>query len=595
VKWPRLAAALSVMAAMALLSPASFGAWREPGGQALNVDPKRTSNGPDVAEVGGVPYASWAEYDGQHFPVHVARIESDGKWHIVGGPLNSATVAPDAQRTSIAAVGSTPYVAWAENVGKEGGQLRVGRLEGDGSWHLVSGAIYGDPAGLPTDPDIAAVGANPVPYVVWTEADGGSARVRLARLENGVWHLVGGPLYADLTKRNVAPRIAAVRDSAVPYVAWEEDAGDFGHRQVRVARLGTDDQWHLVGGLLDANPSKDAEAPSIAAVGGVIYVAWREDPGSRVARLGADGQWHLVGDVAGLTGFRAGAIAGVNVVPYVVGERDNQPRVARFGQDGKWHLVSGSLNAHPNTGGGATSVASIGGVPYVGFAIAGPGTKEQHVSRLEPDFLSQHAAPTQTGATLTTTARTFGLPFRIGFLYGGGFGQRTTTATASVDSQTTTVTRTVSGLGPGTTYSYRPFAIAGIPAPLALGPLGTFTPDQTDPAISNATATSQRFTYTLSERARVVFTIERKLPGRMVAGKCVKPTAQNANRPHCTRLKEVGSFAHRSPKGSSTVRFDARVGTTKLAPGAYRATLVATDPAGNASAPKHLAFTVPSG
>jgi hypothetical protein len=111
------------------------------------------------------------------------------------------------------------------------------------------------------------------------------------------------------------------------------------------------------------------------------------------------------------------------------------------------------------------------------------------------------------------------------------------------------------------------------------------------PAAKGAT-----FRYTLSENSRVVFTIERKLKGRRVKkGKrrvCAKPTRKNRKKRKCTRYTRFGSFAKQSVAGKNTKKFSGRIGKRKIKPGSYRATLVATDGAGNKSKRKRLTFKV---
>jgi DNA-binding beta-propeller fold protein YncE len=102
------------------------------------------------------------------------------------------------------------------------------------------------------------------------------------------------------------------------------------------------------------------------------------------------------------------------------------------------------------------------------------------------------------------------------------------------------------------------------------------------------------FTYSLSERARVVFTIERKLPGRRVAGRCVQRRPANRGKPPCTRFKLFGRFEQQGGAGENTRRFSGRIGNKSLAPGNYRATLVASDVVGLRSAPKRVGFTIVS-
>ena len=58
------------------------------------------------------------------------------------------------------------------------------------------------------------------------------------------------------------------------------------------------------------------------------------------------------------------------------------------------------------------------------------------------------------------------------------------------------------------------------------------------------------FVYSITEAARVVFTIHQKLPGRRVGGRCVKPTRRNAARRKCTRFVKRGAFAQQGTIGT---------------------------------------------
>jgi hypothetical protein len=100
------------------------------------------------------------------------------------------------------------------------------------------------------------------------------------------------------------------------------------------------------------------------------------------------------------------------------------------------------------------------------------------------------------------------------------------------------------------------------------------------------------FRFRLSEDARVVFTIARVLPGRRVGRRCVRPNARNRSNRRCKRYLKVGRFAMSAKSGANTKRFSGRIGRKTLAPAPYRATLVARDAAGNASAPRRLSFRV---
>jgi streptogramin lyase len=100
------------------------------------------------------------------------------------------------------------------------------------------------------------------------------------------------------------------------------------------------------------------------------------------------------------------------------------------------------------------------------------------------------------------------------------------------------------------------------------------------------------FVYTLSEASSVRFKIERRLPGRRVGGKCVKPSPRNRRKKACVRYVKIGTFAQGGAAGVNRKKFSGRIGRRRLKPGAYRATLRARDPAGNQSRRKRLGFRV---
>lgn len=100
------------------------------------------------------------------------------------------------------------------------------------------------------------------------------------------------------------------------------------------------------------------------------------------------------------------------------------------------------------------------------------------------------------------------------------------------------------------------------------------------------------FRYRLSERARVRFVLQRRTRGRLQRGRCRRPARVNRRGRRCTRLVAAGSFTQAGAAGPNRRRFTGRVRGRALRPGRYRATLRATDAAGNRSLPRRLAFRV---
>jgi hypothetical protein len=101
-----------------------------------------------------------------------------------------------------------------------------------------------------------------------------------------------------------------------------------------------------------------------------------------------------------------------------------------------------------------------------------------------------------------------------------------------------------------------------------------------------------RFRYRLSEPARVVFTIERALTGRRVGRRCVRPTRRTRGRRRCTRHARFGRFARTANRGTNSARYSGRIGRKSMKSGRYRATLVATDAAGNRSRARRLRLRI---
>jgi len=93
------------------------------------------------------------------------------------------------------------------------------------------------------------------------------------------------------------------------------------------------------------------------------------------------------------------------------------------------------------------------------------------------------------------------------------------------------------------------------------------------------TGTAVRFT--LNEKASVTITVEQRTTGRKVGKRCVKSTKKLAKKKPCTRYVAVGALKRAGvAAGKRTVAFTGRIGKRKLAPGRYRARIVAKNAAG---------------
>ncbi len=104
------------------------------------------------------------------------------------------------------------------------------------------------------------------------------------------------------------------------------------------------------------------------------------------------------------------------------------------------------------------------------------------------------------------------------------------------------------------------------------------------------------FRFRLSERSTARILLERALPGRRVGRRCVRPAATLRRNRRCTRFRRAGTLTFRNrPAGANRIAFHGRIGRRALAVGSYRATITATDAAGNRSRPRRASFRVAAG
>ena len=101
-------------------------------------------------------------------------------------------------------------------------------------------------------------------------------------------------------------------------------------------------------------------------------------------------------------------------------------------------------------------------------------------------------------------------------------------------------------------------------------------------------------TVTLSERSALRLTVQRALAGRRVGRVCRVPSRANRGAKRCTRWVVVATRTRRSlPAGATRIALPSRASNGRRLPaGRYRASLTATDAAGNRSATRQVAFRV---
>jgi hypothetical protein len=601
--------------------------WDKLGGP-VNFDTGHDAKDPGLTSVGGVPYVAWNENDGTNVEVRVARLNSAGHWEepwkgvdAAHGGINE-DAGKSAEDTTLTVVNGVPYVGWDEA------------------------------AGSTFVPRVARLDTSTQPAPTWVEP------------WTGVSASSGG-FQTSTTKQGSSPVVASINNT--PYVAWTQSTNGLGVNHVRVARLeGSTWQqpWTGVsdtsGGISDpthSTPLAYESRPSLASIGGYPYVAWIDSDGTnedvRVARLdtstspaptwtqeaagvsSGDGRINQSSTEDALSLSLAAVAAGPFGVelPYIAWSEhfgppnngDYELRAARYNKASRtweqpWPGVTsafGAIGETATTNEQDPSLVVVGGVPFLARTAFGLTDRGIRVSRLEPEFSAQSAGPAPGGGEqFSLTARTYGIPYPLGFQYGQALESQTSTTPAPVGSETATITKQVGALRPNSTYEYRPFAIAGTSAPLAVGSTLAFQTNSSGTGVSssgtgsNAVALAtvlgehlsrSRFpaapsgpsaraakrrsygavvTYNLDRAGSVTFTVTQRQAGRRGAhGRCVKPTKRNLRARRCTRTVTLhGSFVESGKAGANSFRFTGRLSRKRLKPGSYR--LVATPTSG---------------
>jgi Glycine rich protein/Ig domain of plant-specific actin-binding protein len=86
-----------------------------------------------------------------------------------------------------------------------------------------------------------------------------------------------------------------------------------------------------------------------------------------------------------------------------------------------------------------------------------------------------------------------------------------------------------------------------------------------------------KVSYSLTAAVNTTFTLTKTMPGRTVNGRCVKPTAKNTEHAKCTRSLAVDWKTTRAGKlGANSFILDGQLGGRNLSPGTYKLTAAST-------------------
>ncbi|MFN8151403.1 MAG: hypothetical protein U0R24_09810 [Solirubrobacterales bacterium] len=216
------------------------------------------------------------------------------------------------------------------------------------------------------------------------------------------WQSLGTTLNSDQSPMQTnedATDIVGV--GGVPWATWSEWNSTSSNYQVKAATWnGT--AWVQMGGVLNADPIRRADAPAIADVGGVPYVTWHEQDGSgtrhvRVAKWNGSA-WEAVGSILDNAGGSIPQIVGIAGVPYVVwggAKSGGNLQVSR------WNGVSWIAVGAPLSSGSITKpvIGAVGTEPYVAWSELSSGAQVLHVARFDGTTWQDIGSPAHGGAT----------------------------------------------------------------------------------------------------------------------------------------------------------------------------------------------------
>lgn len=591
----RLALVLAMAGALLALSAAVAVASFHPIDGSLNTDTAKNGDNPSVVDFGDVPYVAFGQENANTYnpPQGTVKRLDGATWTTVGGTINNDPTKL-ANPPSLANVGGDPYVAWNEG-GATVLNVFVKRFDGT-NWVSVGPSVNSDTTHVGAEPSIASF--QDAPWVAYPEGNGSGnqAFVRVKRFDGATWVQMGGTLNSDPVKLPQGVRMTSV--GGAPYVTWFEGP-PAGHQDVRVSRF-DGANWVAVGGALNLVPTDNAVRPTIADIGGVPYVAWREGAFPeqiRVARF--DGtNWVPVGGSLNVDPSKPATsnptIVNVAGAPWVTWSESTgavaNARVKRW--DGSaWVSVGGALNVDPSAGSAQTSLGVVGGVPFATWMEFSGGAYQVRVAR--------ELAPTCNGGSVAVphdTATTVPLQctdadgdtLTISIVTGPAHG-----TLSAIDQGAGTVSYTpTSGYTGPDSISFKAndgafdsnvatvsltVAPAGQPPPLPVISRLAVSPKVFPAArkgASVARTTGTKVSYRNSQLTTSTFTVLKPAAGIIRGGKCVKRKAGQTGK-RCTRLVKQGrSFTHKDRAGTNSFHFTGRVrGRTryvKLKPGSYR-------------------------
>jgi hypothetical protein len=525
---------------------------------------------PDVAvNAAGDAVAVWSRFDGTNNIVQAAVRPVGGSWGAAQDLSATGQNAVD-PRTAVDRLGDAT-AAWSRFDGTNNIVQAAVRPAG-GSWGAVKDlSAMGQNA---FDAHVAVDGLGNA-TVAWRRFDGANYIVQAATLPaGGSWGEV-----KDLSAAGQSAFKSHVASDAAGDVTavWERLDGE--HSIVQAATLPAGGSWGSPQDLSAAGQNANDSFVAVDAQGDVIATWYRSNGENTIVQAAvrpAGGSWGGPHDLS------------------ATGQNATNARVAVDGQGNAaavWTRFDGEHNV----------------VQAAGYAAAGPQLNMLVIpsSGVVGTPLSFSVSPLSVWSTLGVSGWSLG----DGSAASGTNVTHTYTAPGSYNVTLTSVDLLGNASSASGTITIAastfPPTLASTPAP---------TPALAAPAITAAheSASTWRegsklaqisrrkkppvgttFSFVLNEQARVSFSFNQRVTGRVVGERCAAKIHRNATRKTCKRTVTVGTLSFTGHAGTNKVVFQGLISRSKRLPsGRYTLLITATNPAGARSATTSLSFTI---
>jgi hypothetical protein len=358
-----LGVVMTLLACLLLPVFPAWGAdWQADGGS-LNMNTGEIAWGPRIAAVGSTPYVVWYENVPASAVTNVYVKYYNGTYWDPGQNLNVKGTF-HGQAPSIASGNGLPYVAWHEFLSSK--LYLFAKYYNGTAWEQLGGSITGGWNTAADYPSIAVY--NGTAYVAYSQ-NNSALQIMVKHYNGSDWQQDGNILNMDSGQNAEYPHL--VFYNGTPFVIWHEN-NSAGKTQIYVKHY-NGSSWEQDGvGSLNINPAASAQLPHLAFVNGTPYAAWSEPTGIYVKRY-SGGVWTQIGaggplnvDPSKLVISSGIAVSGGT--PYVVWSEDNgayyQVYVKHLNGT-NWVQDGGSLNLSTSQSAYDPRIADVGGTPYV--------------------------------------------------------------------------------------------------------------------------------------------------------------------------------------------------------------------------------------